>query len=40
MKKKHPKLEARKGRAGAKPTDVVLIFKMMVIQWLHNLSDG
>jgi transposase, IS5 family len=29
----------RKGNAGAKPFDVVLMFKVLVLQQLHNLSD-
>jgi transposase, IS5 family len=29
----------RKSRAGAKPIDVVLMFKILVLQQLHNLSD-
>jgi len=29
----------RKSNAGAKPIDVVLMFKMLVLQQLHNLSD-
>lgn len=29
----------RKSRAGAKPFDVVLMFKILVLQQLHNLSD-
>ena len=29
----------RKSKAGAKPFDVVLMFKVLVIQQLHNLSD-
>jgi IS5 family transposase len=29
----------RKSNAGAKPIDVVLMFKIMVLQQLHNLSD-
>ncbi len=29
----------RKSNAGAKPTDVVLMFKILVLQQLHNLSD-
>lgn len=29
----------RKSNAGAKPFDVVLMFKMLVLQQLHNLSD-
>ena len=29
----------RKGNAGAKPIDVVLMFKVLVLQQLHNLSD-
>lgn len=29
----------RKSRAGAKPFDVVLMFKVLVLQQLHNLSD-
>jgi len=30
---------ARKSNAGAKPIDVVLMFKILVLQQLHNLSD-
>ena len=29
----------RKSAAGAKPIDVVLMFKLLVLQQLHNLSD-
>jgi IS5 family transposase len=29
----------RKGNAGAKPFDVVLMFKMLILQQLYNLSD-
>ena len=29
----------RKSKAGAKPLDVVLMFKVLVLQQLHNLSD-
>ena len=29
----------RKSNAGAKPVDVVLIFKLLLLQQLHNLSD-
>ena len=29
----------RKSRAGAKPIDVVLMFKILILQSLHNLSD-
>ena len=29
----------RKSQAGAKPIDVVLMFKIVVLQHLHNLSD-
>ena len=40
----HPLLERvhkkeRKSKAGAKPIDVVLMFKMLVLQSLYNLSD-
>lgn len=31
--------KARKSKAGAKPMDVVLMFKILVLQQLHNLSD-
>jgi len=31
--------KVRKSRAGAKPIDVVLMFKILVLQQLHNLSD-
>ena len=31
--------KARKSAAGAKPYDVVLMFKMLVLQQLHNLAD-
>lgn len=31
--------KARKNNAGAKPIDVVLMFKILVLQQLHNLSD-
>ena len=29
----------RKSAAGAKPYDMVLMFKMLVLQQLHNLAD-
>jgi IS5 family transposase len=29
----------RKSQAGAKPYDVVLMFNILVLQQLHNLSD-
>ena len=29
----------RKRNAGAKPVDVVLMFKLLILQQLHNLSD-
>lgn len=29
----------RKSQAGAKPFDVVVMFKLLVLQQLHNLSD-
>jgi IS5 family transposase len=29
----------RKSNAGAKPIDVVLMFKVLILQQLHNLSD-
>jgi hypothetical protein len=29
----------RKSNAGAKPFDVVLMFKLLILQQLHNLSD-
>ena len=29
----------RKSQAGAKPFDVVLMFKILILQHLHNLSD-
>ena len=32
-------IKARKSNAGAKPRDVVLMFKILVLQQLHNLSD-
>ena len=32
-------VKARKSNAGAKPIDVVLMFKILVLQQLHNLSD-
>lgn len=32
-------MKVRKSRAGAKPIDVVLMFKVLVLQQLHNLSD-
>lgn len=35
----HEKTEPRKSNAGAKPIDVVLMFKLLVLQQLHNLSD-
>ena len=40
-----PTLEAvrdkpRKSHAGRKPYDVVLMFKMLVLQSLYNLADG
>jgi IS5 family transposase len=31
--------KVRKSKAGAKPIDVVLMFKILVLQQLHNLSD-
>ena len=31
--------KARKSSAGAKPIDVVLMFKILVLQQLHNLTD-
>ena len=31
--------KARKSKAGAKPIDVVLMFKMLVLQQLYNLAD-
>ena len=31
--------KARKSNAGAKPKDVVLMFKVLVLQQLHNLAD-
>ncbi len=31
--------KARKSNAGAKPIDVVLMFKILVLQQLNNLSD-
>jgi IS5 family transposase len=31
--------KARKSKAGAKPFDVVLMFKLLILQQLHNLSD-
>lgn len=31
--------KARKSNAGARPKDVVLMFKILVLQQLHNLSD-
>lgn len=31
--------KVRKSRAGAKPFDVVLMFKVLILQHLHNLSD-
>jgi IS5 family transposase len=37
LKRVHEK--ERKSRAGAKPFDVVLMFKILVLQQLHNLSD-
>jgi IS5 family transposase len=37
LKRVHEK--ARKSQAGAKPFDVVLMFKILVLQQLHNLSD-
>ena len=30
--------KVRKSNAGAKPLDVVLMFKILVLQQLHNLS--
>ena len=38
LKRVHEK--DRKSRAGAKPFDVVLMFKILVLQHLHNLSDN
>jgi IS5 family transposase len=32
-------IKPRKSNAGAKPIDVVLMFKLLVLQQLHNLSD-
>ncbi len=32
-------VKPRKSNAGAKPIDVVLMFKLLVLQQLHNLSD-
>ena len=33
--------KGRKGNAGAKPFDVVLMFKVLILQQLHNpLDDG
>ena len=37
LKRVHEK--DRKSQAGAKPFDVVLMFKILVLQQLHNLSD-
>jgi IS5 family transposase len=37
LKRVHEK--ERKSKAGAKPFDVVLMFKILVLQQLHNLSD-
>jgi IS5 family transposase len=37
LKRVHEK--ERKSNAGAKPIDVVLMFKVLVLQQLHNLSD-
>jgi IS5 family transposase len=37
LKRVHEK--ERKSQAGAKPFDVVLMFKILVLQQLHNLSD-
>ena len=37
LKRVHEK--ARKSNAGAKPFDVMLMFKILVLQQLHNLSD-
>lgn len=37
LKRVHEK--ERKSQAGAKPFDVVLMFKILVLQHLHNLSD-
>jgi len=34
-----PKLEERKSTAGRKPYDAVLMFKVLVLQTLHNLAD-
>jgi transposase, IS5 family len=31
--------KVRKSQAGRKPTDVVVLFKMLVLQQLHNISD-
>lgn len=31
--------KARKSNAGAKPKDVVLMFKILILQQLNNLSD-
>ena len=37
LKRVHEK--ERKSQAGAKPFDVVLMFKILALQELHNLSD-
>lgn len=31
--------KVRKSQVGRKPTDVVVVFKMLVLQQLHNISD-
>jgi IS5 family transposase len=38
LKKVHQK--KRKSNAGRKPYDTILMFKMLVLQSLYNLSDG
>jgi IS5 family transposase len=35
-----PKPEERKSTAGRKPYDAILMFKILVLQTLHNLADG
>jgi hypothetical protein len=35
----HPKPEERKSTAGRKPYDAILMFKILVLQTLHNLAD-
>ena len=36
----HVHEKERKSNVGARPIDVVLMFKLLVLQQLHNLSDA